>query len=225
MKANKLIRLLTAIPLGIIAFLFLVFVSSAHVTMCMVCAIGYSVGLPIDKYENMVNKIVSFFAGGILFYTVYAGTTPLLVTWFGGYGWEIGAWGYHFIINFALLVLFLTKKDRMPYLLGGLEAFMIGSPIMFLISGFFGRGLEGKEALIPLYILIGAGIFVFHQLIARLAVNFYAKSLVIIRWLVMLSLVVFAVLELVALPIVLTSPNRDVRPGDSRPKEEYRSLP
>lgn len=216
---NKTLRWLTAIPLGITALLFLIFVPSAHVTMCMVCAVGYSVGLPMEKYEEKINKIVSFLAGGILFYTVYAGTTPLLIDWFQGFGWEVGVWIYHFVVNFALLVLFFTKKDRTRYILGGIEAFMIGSPVMFLIQGLFGREVEEGIGVVKLYVAIGLIILVIHQLLARFAGNFYIKLLPVIRKIIIGSLVVYVILQLIALPIILSSPNKGMRSGEERMME------
>ena len=78
-KASTILRWIVAVPLGFSALFILIFVPNAHVTMCMISAIGYSIGLPINRWEEKIARVTSFFSGGILFYTVYAGTTLILL--------------------------------------------------------------------------------------------------------------------------------------------------
>lgn len=171
MKANKLIRALTAIPLGIAAVFMLIFVPNAHVSMCMVCAIGYSLGLPMEKHQETANKITSFFSGGILFYTVYAGSTFVFLEWLVDGPRSAGletmmdsAWIYHFFINFALLALFYTKHDKMQYVLGGMHAFMIGAPVMIGINYLTNREYMGGPEIIYGYVLVGLALWIYHRI-------------------------------------------------------------
>lgn len=201
MGQHRVLKFITAIPLGISAIFFLVFVPSAHVTMCMACAIGYSLGLPVEKYENKINRIISFLAGGILFYTIYAGTTLLLLGWLIAGKPEANqpvfadpAFIYHFIINFGILTLFITKKDRIEYVLYGIEAFMIGAPVMLLIQSILSRELWGDETTIAVYVIIGVLIFIIH----RLAVMFLnqeqlVKLMLGVRKLIIISLIVYTI--------------------------------
>lgn len=219
MTSNKLLRLITTIPLGIIAFLFLMFFNEAHVTMCMTCAIGFSISLAINKNETF-NKIASFFAGGIFFYTIYTASSTLLIDWFSGFKLEPSAWFYHFVIDFPLLVMFLIKRDNVDYILKGLEIFMISSPIMFLIQNLFNRELHREEAqLIGTYVAIGAIMLIIHQLIARFGASFYPKLLTLIRKLMIISLIVYTILLLIVIPINLAGPQKDR--GFQEPPPDY----
>lgn len=225
MKDNKTIRVLTAVPLGIVAFLMLLFVPSAHITMCMACAVGYSIGLPIDKYENTINKVVSFLSGGILFYTIYTGSTFLLLDWFGPnpdpeeqFSVLNVAFIYHTIINIALLVMFMTKKDRIEYVLGGIEAFMIGAPIMILIQNLFGRDLWGGLDAIIVYVVIGLIIFIVHRLTIIINKNFYLRAMLVFRKLVIFSLYVYLETFLLLIPFGKTL--RESASSRINPEEE-----
>jgi hypothetical protein len=223
MTTNKAIRIATAIPLGISAILFLIFVPSAHVSMCMACAVGYSLGLPMDRYESTINKIVSFFSGGILFYTVYAGTTLLFIEWLtreGGMDRELiftdPAWIYHTLINIALLVMFFTRKDRMPFVLAGMEFFLITAPIMIGIQAVFGRELWGDVNRIIIYVAIGIILLIVHRLIA-LNTSLYLKLLPIVRKLIIISLIIYTILLLLIIPLNLMMQDKDnVERGDVR---------
>jgi len=193
------------------ALIFLIAVPSAHVSMCMACAIGYSLGLPIDRYENRINKVVSFFAGGILFYTVYAGTTMLLLDWLGvgESSWGGGAiftdpaWIYHTFINLALLAMFVTKKDRIEHVLAGIEIFMIGAPIMVVIERVFGRELWGSTRLIAGYVAVGLVLLLLHRAVAYLKPDFYVKALLATRKLIIVSLIIYTVLLLAIIPFTI----------------------
>jgi len=218
MNAKKILQIITAIPLGLAALVLLVASSNAHVTMCMVCAVGYSVGLPMDRYEKTISKITSFFSGGILFYTIYAGTTLLFIEWAvdydtrysTGYIFTDSAWIYHTLINVAILVMFVTKKDRMEYVLLGIELFMLGAPIMYLLQKLLGRELWGSEQRVLLYVLIGLVLFIIHRLIGYMDRVFYKKLLVVVRKLMILSLIIYTIILLAIVPIELLSK------GDSR---------
>jgi hypothetical protein len=209
MTTNKAVRVATAIPLGISAIFFLIFVPSAHVSMWMACAVGYSLGLPVDRYENTINKVVSFFSGGILFYTVYAGTTLLFIEWLTREGgmdrglvFTDPAWIYHTLINIALLVMFFTRKDRIPFILAGMEFFLITAPVMIGIQAIFGRELWGDVSRIIIYVVAGITLLIVHRLVA-LNTSLYLKILPTVRKLIIISLVIYTILLLLIVPLNL----------------------
>lgn len=205
MNKKRILQILTAIPLGVVASMILIFENNAHVSMCMISAICYSLGLLTKK-----SKFASFFSGGILFYTIYAGSTLLLLGWFGilheeyhgeGFIFIDGSWIYHFLINFAILILFLTKSARIRYILTGLEIFLITSPIMLLIRQLFDRVLWGSPKRIIVYVSVGLILFIVHRLIALLGKEIYSKILIIVRKFIIISLLIYTVLLVIAIPV------------------------
>ena len=111
------------------------------------------------------------------------------------------AWIYHFFINLAILTMFYTKKDNVKYILFGLQGFLITSPIMILIRSVTGRQLWGDEKRVLLYVVIGVVIFLLHRLVALVGKEFERKLLNLIRKFIMISMFVYMVLLLVAIPI------------------------
>jgi len=176
----------------------------------MISAIGYSINLALQWNTKVISKVTSFFSGGILFYTIYAGTTLLLLGWFGMYQEEHQpdgllifdqAWMYHFLINIAILIMFFTKKDRIEYVLTGIEVFMITSPVMLIIRELTGRELWGDTNRIILYVIVGIVLFIIHRLIALLAKDIYPSILQITRKFIIISMFVYTAFVLAAVPI------------------------
>lgn len=206
-RLNHWLRILTAVPLGIAAILFLIFIPNAHVTMCMVAAIGYSVGLPMNRYEEKFARLASFFSGGILFYTIYVGTSLLLydrVILGGGpseHLWFDPAWWYHLLINISIIVLFVTKRDRMPHLLGGMAFFMIAAPFMLILQSVLGRELWGSVNNVLLYTSLGVLLLAVTQLLARFAPQFYLNFLPKLRTVIIASLLVYLIAQLISVSL------------------------
>lgn len=211
MNKQKFLQVLTGLSLGSTASFFLISSTNAHVTMCMLCAIGYSLSLLFNEFTNKCSKFISLFSGGILFYTIYAGTTLLLFEWAGMSNEDMRpedqliifdpAWIYHFLINFAILVMFYTKKDKIEYVLTGIAVFMISSPVMLLIRKLFDRELWGDETKIGIYMIIGSILLLLHLLIYTFYNKNYNKFLVFMRRLIIASLVLYSVLVVLAIPI------------------------
>ena len=141
MKWQRVLQIFTGLLLGSVAGYILVNGPDAHVTMCMSSAVCYSLFLIISKPKDLTEKLASFFAGGILFYTIYTGSTMMYFEWFENFLWEPTSWMYHVLINLAILVLLITKKDRIEYILRGIEINMITSPIILIIHNLTGREL------------------------------------------------------------------------------------
>lgn len=236
-SSRSILAYVTAVPLGIAAIVMLIFVPSAHVTMCMVCAIGYSAGLPLEKSQQLVNKVISFLGGGILFYTVYAGTTPFFIELINNQSVESSwffidpAWLYHFFINFALLVMFRLRRDVMAYVIYGIEFFLLTSPVLFLLQTLFGRDLSPSEAqVVPVFMLMGLAIFTVHRLVAWLVVpEIYQQVLDVFRNLIIGSLWVYAIVMLVifvaaiigAIPVNPDLKNEEQFTREQFPDPEY----
>lgn len=166
---KRALQVTTGLVLAGVASFVLFNEADAHVTMCMVSAIGYSIFLIINKPEDLAGKLASFFAGGVLFYTIYTGSTMMYFEWFKNFLWEPGSWIYHILINPAILVLMVTKKDRVEWMLRGLEINMITSPVLLVIHHLTGRRLwdwEGPRVII-LYVVSGVVLLGFHQFVRR----------------------------------------------------------
>lgn len=192
---KNLARYLTAIPLFFAASYILFSGADAHVTMCMVSAIGYSIALLFSPKNRLSNKITSVFAGGILFYTIYVGSTMMYFEWFSEFLWEPASWIYHILINPAILVMFLAKKEDMDFLLAGFEGAAIISPVMILFNTFAGKELWYWETpqIIYLYAVFGVVMMVIHFIFAKKAEGFWSKFLSGLRIFVIVSMIFYTV--------------------------------
>jgi len=160
-KATTILRIGTGASLGPIAFMILLMESNAHVTMCMLSAVLYSIGLLLNR-----KVFASLFAAWILVYTIFVGTTMLFWEWtVSGSFWEgssnsllltEGVWWYHFMINFAVLAIFWVKVASAKWLFIGLWTALLSTPLMILINAATGRGFWEDPLTIVVYLAIGA---------------------------------------------------------------------
>ncbi|MBI2990010.1 MAG: hypothetical protein HYY51_02350 [Candidatus Magasanikbacteria bacterium] len=196
--------------LSLLAFGILVATTDAHVSMCMLGAIGYGTALflPSKAWSPYVS---SFFFSWILFYTVYIGTSFLAIevlsgdlSLVGGSSELLGlAWLYHIIINVFLLMLFWLKLDKMKMVLSGLWAAMLSAPLMFLLS-YGGYELWPFEPprLILWYVFVGFCLLM-TDLFMRHHKHSYEHFLHGLRKTIMISLYVFLGITVVPLLYVL----------------------
>jgi hypothetical protein len=162
MNLHTAIRILTGLTLGTIATIILYRVPNAHVTMCMIGAIGYSVGLLTNR-----TKIASHFFSWVLFYTVYTATTMMALgiitntmpTDVPSVGFS-AAWIYHTAINVVLLLLFWLKMENIKHIWNGFAIAMMAAPLMVVLEKF-GRDLFPTETLTVILIYATIGLILF----------------------------------------------------------------
>lgn len=200
---KQILRILIGILLILIGALTAWNVEFGHVTLCMIGAIGYGVGL-LWRDEYRSGQISSFFFSWILFYTVYTATTFLAIGRFTG-GLDISvsgnvaedfAWIYHTIINFLLLFLFWVDREDLESMISGFWSAMVISPIMFVLP-FFGRDIWNFEIqYIPYYFLGGVVLGLLDFILKRFD-RFYDPFLLFFRKVVIWSLWVFIVITVI----------------------------
>ncbi len=165
------IRALIGFLLFIISTFALITTESAHVSMCMIGAIGYAISL-MAIGKPWAKHWASFFFAWIMFYTVYTATSFLVVDLLSGSSYLTGssnvlsstAWLYHTVINFVLLLLFVFELDEMDSLLAGFWSAMIVSPVM-IVFAWFGRGLFDRYepvTTIMVYMVVGLILMMIH---------------------------------------------------------------
>ncbi|MDO8463565.1 MAG: hypothetical protein Q7S96_04870 [bacterium] len=204
-----LVRLLIGIFLSVIAFVGLVFVRDAHVTMCMIGALVLAVGLVMPHATAVY--LVSIGTGWVLFFTVHTATTFLVAARLFDrldivdttlVGFE-GSWLYHTLVNFVLLAVFAMHLDRMRWVVGGYLAALIAAPLMLVLHAY-GRPLwtaVESPPLIILYALIGLVLLV--SIFSMRYQRTFPRFLQDLRVLAVTSLVFYAAVTLVPYAILL----------------------
>lgn len=215
-RARKILRTITGIILAPVALATMIFVPSAHVTMCMISATCYSAGL-----LRVMRSFASFFAGWILFYTIFTGSTLLFLEW-GSYGTFAsasasltnGVWLYHFLINFAVLVLFIGRTVSTKWLVTGLWLSLLSAPLMLFIGVITGRGQwEGPE-IIASYFILGLIIMPVYLKYKGVLKNEDGRFCRSFRKSITWALLLYALAHIV---ILLLAPFRGVAPGGPSP--------
>lgn len=207
-----LLRVIIGLGLGGVATMIFFDVADAHVTLCMISAIAYSVGLIIPS-KKWSERIASFFFSWILFYTIYTGTTILIIERFSDTGSLLGAlllkpdeaWIYHTVINFILLFLFAVKLYNPKVVFIGFWSAMITAPSMFILEQF-GRKFWDFEppSLVILYAIIGI-LLMLLDLVSRKSESVRKTSLFWLRPLIITTLIIFTIISLIPYAILLAN--------------------
>jgi len=208
---NYILRVVVSLVLGTVAGIILITEADAHVTLCMTSAIGYSIGLLILFSKKWSSHITSFFFSWILFYTVYTGTTLLVVERINDTGTLFNAlsvkpdeaWTYHIFINFILLFIFAVKLDNVKTMFAGLWSAMLVAPSLFILEQF-GRRLWDVETpkMIISYAIAGILLMIVYFVLKQYK-SAWKTFLPWLRLFIIISLIIFVVITLIPCVMLL----------------------
>jgi len=160
----KLASVIGALLLAPTATIFLFISGDAHVIMCMFGAIILSIGLLLNaaKPSEAVSKAISFFGGWVFLYTIVTGSTYLFYEWFADGSISDPTRGfdpvyiYHFLINFAVLIIFWLKITKPKAFYLGINIALLASPVMIITKSIFSlRSFMESNLTILAYVITG----------------------------------------------------------------------
>ena len=233
-----ILSVIAGLVLGPIAMFFLISANDAHVAMCMLGAVLVSVAFIVNaiKPSEKIQKVASFAAGWIFFYTILTGTSYLIYEWFMGAGnFDPNSplnsvqpvYIYHFLINFVVLLVFWLKFRKIKaFILGNIFALILSPLMLFFVKVLDWPSFMESNSVIGIYVALGLILLIFYstylknKLKSEIVVHTIENFFVTLLW-------VYAVLSFALLVASIVKPEGILESENSeiKRKNQYKDQP